>query len=556
MAGKSDVLAANVRDNHERDYPGITISDFFEIFVASQICKHRQLSEDEIERAIVDGADDGGIDAIFIFVNGRIIEEDYDVKSLPKENIKIEIICIQSKWKDGYEEAVLLHQSQCFDRLLGPKSKDFVSNYNPGVFAAFERIREVVEALNKHLPKIFVSIFYAIRGEKEPNNKISDNAKSVLDIIQSHLALAETKYEFLNAERLIDLIRERPKSSIELVTSQPAMTSADGSGYICFVSIPEYFKFISEGGALRADIFEANVRDYQGKNEVNSEIRETLQKADGVDFWWLNNGITVLAEEAAPLGTRLSLTRPSIVNGLQTSNEIFEYFSVSGSASDKRNVLVRVIKTDSSEVADKVIKSTNRQTSIPYAFLRATEPIHRNIDEYLGSKGVFYERRKNYYKNQGKKRHEIVSIGELAQAVAAAVLGRPNDARARPSTLLKKDDDYARIFSENYPLELYLSAARLYSRVTEFLQTVQIGWRDKNNVRFQVMMLLAYRKVKADPIDPVNFSQQDFASLTDAEIKKAFEQVWQKYDSLGRTDAVAKGTEFAKAVRDFAVGEL
>ena len=556
MSGKSEVLAANVRENHQRDYPTISLPDYFEIFVSSQICKHRQLSEDEIERAIVDGADDGGIDSIFIFVNGRIIEEDYDLGSLPKDNIKIELIFIQSKWKDSLEESVILHQSQCFDRLLGESADKYISNYNSAVFSAFKRIRNLLSILNKYLPEIHVKVYYAIRGEKVPNNKISDNSKSVVDVIQSRISLAEVDFIFLNADSLIDLIRERPRDTIELVASQPPMTSSDGSGYICFVKIGDFYNFISKDGALRADIFEANVRDYQGNNEVNSEIRNTLIESGGVDFWWFNNGITIIAENAAPLGTRLSLTRPSIVNGLQTSNEIYEYFSSRGEESDNRNVLVRVIKTDSSDVADKVIKSTNRQTSIPYAYLRATEAIHRNIDEYLSANSVYYERRKNYYKNMGKGRQSIVSIGELAQAVSASVLARPNDARARPSTLLKKDDDYGKIFSEEYPLDLYLAAALLYKRVTEFLQPIEIGWRDKNNVRFQLMMVLAFRKVRTDPIDPDKFSKAKFSELKDEEIKSAFDLVWSKYAELGATDAIAKGTDFARQVRDTVVAEL
>ncbi len=66
----------------------------------------------------------------------------------------------------------------------------------------------------------------------------------------------------------------------------------------------------------------------KGKNNVNSSISETLHRADDNDFWWLNNGVTVLASEATLVNNReLQIVNPEIVNGLQTSMEIYNYFS-------------------------------------------------------------------------------------------------------------------------------------------------------------------------------------------------------------------------------------
>lgn len=52
----------------------------------------------------------------------------------------------------------------------------------------------------------------------------------------------------------------------------------------------------SEHGELLEYLFESNVRDYEGDVEVNEQIRETLHNQnDKAEFWWLNNGITILA---------------------------------------------------------------------------------------------------------------------------------------------------------------------------------------------------------------------------------------------------------------------
>jgi hypothetical protein len=85
----------------------------------------------------------------------------------------------------------------------------------------------------------------------------------------------------------------------------------------------------------------------------------------------------------------LTIEDPQIVNYFQKHNTIDE----------KRNLLVRVIVPPVTESRDRIIKVTNSQTQIPVASLRATERIHRDIEEYLRPHGLFYDRRKNFYKN-------------------------------------------------------------------------------------------------------------------------------------------------------------
>ena len=78
---------------------------------------------------------------------------------------------------------------------------------------------------------------------------------------------------------------------------------------------------------MKKTMLEANVRDYQGKNTVNKSIYKTLENQTEEDFWWLNNGITILASDVALINNKeLQLTNPKIVNGLQTSTEIYKYY--------------------------------------------------------------------------------------------------------------------------------------------------------------------------------------------------------------------------------------
>jgi hypothetical protein len=49
--------------------------DFFEFFAASQVLKDSALSDEEIENGICGGSLDGGCDAIYLFADGMLQDE-------------------------------------------------------------------------------------------------------------------------------------------------------------------------------------------------------------------------------------------------------------------------------------------------------------------------------------------------------------------------------------------------------------------------------------------------------------------------------------------------
>ncbi len=62
--------------------------------------------------------------------------------------------------------------------------------------------------------------------------------------------------------------------------------------------VKDYYNFIvdSEENKIREYLFESNIRHYQGDTaDVNQKIAETLQNDLDRDFWWLNNGITIIS---------------------------------------------------------------------------------------------------------------------------------------------------------------------------------------------------------------------------------------------------------------------
>jgi hypothetical protein len=297
------------------------------------------------------------------------------------------------------------------------------------------------------------------------------------------------------------------------------------------------------------------VRDYQGKTEVNAAIQRSLADIGmGEQFWWLNNGITVLCDEISVVNMTATVESPQIVNGLQTSNEIFEHFS-NTPIPDDREVLVRFVKPLNSDSANRIIRATNSQTTIPVASLHATDVIHRNIEEYLLSKGLYYERRKNHYKNQGRSKDKIVSISWLAQAVMAIILRRPDDSRARPSSLLKSPAEYDLIFSENYPIETYLKCTLILQQVEQFLkgEPHRLTAGERNNLKFHVAMFLAGSMLNTDKVTAHKLSTGDFSSISPQVLDESLSSVRILLNNVVTTrqiseDQASKSREFVSDV--------
>jgi len=535
--------------------PTLNNSDYFEIFTAEQILKDYDLSYDEIMAGVVDGGGDGGIDSLYLFINGVLITGDTELDTF-KGDISIELYIIQSKTSPSFQERVVERLRSSTEDLLDldKNIKSLEGIYRGEILSIFERFRYLNKRFATRFPKLKISYYYATRGDKNnlhPSVEIQVNKlkKSVLSFFSS----AEFSFEFLGAGELLQLARRSPIDSYSLNLAETPISTGDAN-YVCLVHLADYYDFIVDSNEkIIKNLFEANVRDYQKNVEVNKGIQNTLKNRNNEDFWWLNNGITMVASDASVTGKTITIKSPQIVNGLQTSEEIYKYFrDLIDGTNDERHILVRVIIPTEPAVRDRIIKATNSQTSIPTASLRATDSIHRDIEDFLKSHGFYYDRRKNYYKNEGKPINQIISISYLAQAVMSIVLKQPNYARARPSSLMKNDDTYIKIFSNDYPIQLYLKCIEIMKRVEDFMRHhPSIPSEQINNVKFHVAMYSALLLAKNIEITPEILAEVNASNLSDQCLNFVYSQVWGVYQQLGANEVVAKNKEFVqKLIQD------
>jgi AIPR protein len=532
--------------------PEIPDSEYFEIFCTEQILKDFDLSYEEIEDGIVDGEHDGGVDAIFSFVNGELIT-DFDPSPF-KKDVQIALHIIQAKTSANYNEASLDKLISVTRNLLDfTRDIDSLQQYNSQVRSKFKLFRDTYRALAARFPSLDVRYHLAGRRPDVPipvNFKIK--ADELSSVAKGHFDTADVSVEILGAAQLLDLARRQPKSVFEL---RCLKSLGAENGAIALVKISDYYRFLQDDeGNLAKNLFESNVRDFQGSTEVNAEIRATLDSATTPDFWWLNNGVTILASRSSINGEIISIADPQIVNGLQTSNQIFYYFSAGGKDEAGRSVMIKVVSSEDDDIRDKIIKATNSQNPVQPATLRATDKIQRDIETALRSVGLFYDRRKNYYKNEGKPAEKIISIPLMAQVLMSLLLGRPDDARARPSSLIKDNTTYKQLFSENIPISVYTLSGILIKRVESALRDrPDLTSRDRNNIRFYVAVLVIWGSLENPTPKVADIAAVREEQITIEFIDKCIDLVNADYQKLGATDQVSKGQELKKSVRTNAI---
>jgi len=501
MINDTILLNKIIEDEKKKRDEKNTMQDsvFFEVFVSDQILKYYDLSYDELLDGRVGGGNDGGIDNFFIFLNDSYTSdiEDVDIDNIKKQrSATLRVFLIQAKNTESFEEkplnAAIAAVKELFN--LSTHIDEIDYTYNKDVIKKSRIFQKLYLNLSTIHPMLEVSYLYVTKGDRDnihPN--VKQRAENLKSEIQTLLREADVNVAFYGAKELIEFYRKKTTYSLELEFVESPIARGD-NGYIILTTLESFFNFIKdEDGKLRKYIFESNVRDYQGNVEVNRNIEETLSSEDeNLDFWWLNNGITILSSKASIIGKKLTLDDVQIVNGLQTAVVIYNYFTHKKERNNiKRTILIRVIVTENPETRDRIIKATNFQTSIPPASFRATEKIQRDIEDYFYKHNWFYDRRKSYYKNEGKPINKIISIPYLAQSVTALILKEPEKARSRPSSLVKSDKDYSRIFNEEYPLHLYLFCAKFMRKIDQNLRNnfPEYPIHEKNNLRFHIGMV-------------------------------------------------------------------
>ncbi len=539
-------LEANFQGWRTERAPDLPVDTAFERYAIEQVLKDDDLSDDEFECGLLGGGDDGGVDGFFFFINRTLMHDENDA---PDPALTVELKIIQAKNQKSFsEDAVEKLNTFARDLLDYSKPTTSLMYYNQSVRDAIDHFRDkYVSVLGSH-HSLSVTFYYVSKADADPHPKLGMRANGIRETVAKQLSAAKTTVEFWGCTRLLTAARTVPKTKLTLDFAR--QLSTDDGSVVCLANLKSYAAFLTdEAGGIRRSLLEPNVRDYQGKrNPVNVEIRKTL-RSGSEEFWWLNNGVTVVAQDCNISGNKLSIDMPEIVNGLQTSEEIHAHFLENPSVDERRHILIRVILPKDERTRNQVTKATNNQTPVSALSLKATDQIHFDIEEMLRLHDLFYDRRKGQYRNQRKPIAKIVSIKSLAQSVLSVLLLRPNDAYGGPLKVLKQEDWYEKIFSESYDRSIYAVCALLDATVSSYVNgRDDLSREQRRGLKYYVMAWLGRKMtgVKKPTVgDLVALKKQIIDGIDIALLDEGTNAVFALYKDLGGTDRVAKGPQMA-----------
>jgi AIPR protein len=540
--------------------PDLPDDQFFEKFCAAQILKQRDLDIDELNAGITRGKHDGGADSVYFFCAAKLVNDGMRPEQFLEyeEQFSMHLILIQATRTPSFGVDIVRNFEDSSNDLLDLR-KDVDAEpqrYNAEIRAALRRFRHWWQTLRTKLPTLRITFYCASRGDDEHQN-VRTRADQLEQRVQ-RLYPCECKVIFVTAKMLLEMAKRSRREPLHLKFVKHLSSDHLGNAWVCLVPIPDYITFLSdESGESREYILEPNVRGYLGqRNEVNSKISETLIQPDkSEEFWWLNNGVTILAQDVDFGISDMMLTNPKIVNGLQTSREIYNYSRKNASKIKRegRHILVRVIEVTNKQIARHITKTTNSQSKIDPIYLMSTDDIHENIEMAFPKFDLVYERVKNQYFDDpdGVLRKKIITLPYLMRALIAIYLQQPNQARARPGQFAEKE--YNKIFRDNTKPAFYANAALLMKKVEEFVGAHLFDKNDQNNLKFYVAMYATCAAVKSGHVQRSQIAAMNIAKVTDALLQKCLSCIQPLYDGLitdeVEADQVAKGSQLVELVK-------
>jgi hypothetical protein len=460
----------------------------FEHFV-SFITIGRHYSETFDTEDILVGAATG-IDGIAVIVNGTLITDVESLEEIDGANeFDVTFVFVQADRGPSFDAAKIGNFGFAVTDFFSaqptlPRNKE-VSAY-----------AEIMAALYKRSTKFkrgnpACRLYFATTGTWVGDQLLEGRRKAVVDDLIATNLFREVTFTPLGAEGIQKLYRQT-KNAIErefifenrvTIPDVPGVTQA----YLGFLPVPELLKIVTDdNGEMMGSLFYSNPRDWQDYNEVNSEIKNTLESDSKSRFVLMNNGITIIARDVRPTGNKFVIEEYQIVNGCQTSHVLFEQ----ADKSDKSvAVPVRLIGTQDENVINAIIRATNRQTQVTEDQFFALQEFPKQLEQFFQAfptqQRRYYERRSRQYDRLTIEKTRVITQPNVIKAFAAMFLQEAHRTTRNYSAL--KDKVGKEIFGKGHRMEPYYTSAFAFYKLEYLFRSGKLEPKYKP-ARFHILL--------------------------------------------------------------------
>jgi len=339
-------------------------------------------SKECIAKCICDGYNDNGIDCIY-----------YNEEELT-------LYLTQSKWSHGGQGSPELGDIDKYIKGV----RDIIScrfdSFNKKVQDRSEEIENILYNTKK-LKICLVLVHTSIQT--------SDHVKNRFDEFLLELNDTSDSFSFINIdqEKIFSYIENEGVSKVnieEVVLKEWGKLIGIKKAYYGTINGVDIAKWFEMHGR---NLFSKNIRMILPDSDINTEIRDTIEK-EPENFWYYNNGITLIGKSIAkrPINADkrdfaiFDCEDISIINGAQTVGTIGKYaldFKDNENkiqALEKVKVQIRLIDsqedTRSNDFTDIVTKANNRQNKVENRDFISLETNQKRIVSELRVVGVTY----------------------------------------------------------------------------------------------------------------------------------------------------------------------
>ena len=273
-------------------------------------------------------------------------------------------------------------------------------------------------------------------------------------------------YHSVRTGMLLEPPKEIKNASSRLVLARH-FENRDKTTVVAEVSLKELAKLVQQH---KNYIFASNIRDFKGYNAINKGIRDTYEKHPK-NFWFYNNGITIVCTKYELKESCVTIKAPQIVNGCQTATTIYNCWK-SSNPYDKENIdgtiLVKIIQDSKAEKRKEITKYTNSQNAVSGKDFFALDVFRSELKKNFKAMGYFYEIQTNSskwltakYPGNSKYTHlfdakfsksNAISAKEITQTYVATLLKMPAKAK-NIGQFMPGCEKYGKVFNENTPVD-------------------------------------------------------------------------------------------------------
>jgi hypothetical protein len=388
-------------------------------FVCLSVAVYLDIEIEEAFRLITEGGNDAGINAIYV---GDVNDYDFSV------------ILFQGKY------VLDLHKDSNFpanavQRVIGTIGAIFDPNkaveMNDDLRPKITDIRSLIA--DGYIPNIRC-VFV--------NNGLKWNQEGTNHIENANFPRSQVCFDYFNHKDIVNSLQSKKGISETFRLSGKSIQEDFNFKRVLVgkVNILELAALFERHGE---NLLEQNVRKYLGvsRNRVNEAIKNTLLNEKRDNFYFYNNGITMICSKFSYNGLqadnwRVQVDNLQVINGGQTCKTILHTVKENPDI-DYTNayVLVRLYElsgagTDS--LITDVTIATNSQNPVDLRDLRANDKLQKALDSDMAELGYKYKRKKDSTSSQSER---TINSSVAAESIYAVWRRKPHQAKFKRSDL-------------------------------------------------------------------------------------------------------------------------